>query len=543
MLTGQTWRECFDHDDRQRLVRAFTTTGTCAAGTPGTGTNPYNHTYAYSADGNLTRRVEGTTTINYSYPSAGAARPHAPTAVGGDSYSWTANGDLASRTVSGRTDTFTFDAERLLNLVHSPTGDTSFVYDADGARVLRRTPTGTTLYLDGHEITKPTSGSATAVRTYMVNGAPIAARGAGGVEFLATDNQGSVQLTVPFGATAPSKVRSYQPYGKPRTTDTTLTDRGWIGQFEDRSTALSYLNARYYDPVIGRFISPDPTFDPKRPQTINPYAYGLNSPTAFSDPSGLIPEECRNGELKCTYTGSGWKYSAPAHNSAPTDMCAPGSGGNAHPACVRAPKPPQLSLQGGGGGGGGGSFQSPSELEEAIANAENTLDVSEAGLKLCNNRGVCAKVTQFFEKSKLGKVANVLGGVGVAFQCLDTGLTSDECGRALLSEAFEYVPVAGQVWVVIKVLDIDLSKLPGQAKEFLTKVWHEFFDTENHTPQLTHDPEVVAEHGQPVGPSGSPNPNLTGTGLLVSSNGGGGDQGGAGCPLRNPRGVPHLPGC
>lgn len=40
MLNGQTWRECFGHDERQRLTRAFTTTGTCAAGTPGSGPNP-----------------------------------------------------------------------------------------------------------------------------------------------------------------------------------------------------------------------------------------------------------------------------------------------------------------------------------------------------------------------------------------------------------------------------------------------------------------------------------------------------------------------
>lgn len=509
-LNGQTSRECFDHDDRQRLVRAFTTTGTCAAGTPGTGANAYNHSYSYSADGNLTRRVEGSTTINYSYPAAGSARPHAPTAVGGDTYAWNATGDLASRTVAGRTETLTWDAERLLALVHGPNGDSSFVYDADGGRLLRRAPSGTTLYIDGHEITKPASGSTTAVRTYSFSGAPTATRTPAGVEFLATDNQGSVQLTVPIGATAPSKVRSYQPFGKPRSTDSTVTDRGWIGQFEDKSTSLNYLNARYYDSAIGRFISPDPLFDPKRPQTINPYAYGLNNPAAFSDPSGLIPEECRSGELRCTYTGTGWTYSAPSHNSAPTDMCAPGSGGNAHPACARAPRPPQLELQGGDGGGGG----STTDLEEAIANTETTLDVAELGLELCNDRGVCARVTQLFEKSQMPVLGNVAGGVGVVLQCVDTGLTSDECGRALLSEAFEYVPVAGQIWVVVKALDIDLAKLPGQARDFIVRVWNHFFDTENHAPPLTYDPDVTETRGgQPVLPNGGQIDNVTDCGV------------------------------
>ncbi|MFC5823457.1 hypothetical protein [Nonomuraea insulae] len=38
---------------------------------------------------------------------------------------------------------------------------------------------------------------------------------------------------------------------------------------------------------MGRFISPDPVFRQEVPQSLNPYAYGLNNPAAFADPSGL----------------------------------------------------------------------------------------------------------------------------------------------------------------------------------------------------------------------------------------------------------------
>ncbi|MFI9557754.1 RHS repeat domain-containing protein [Nonomuraea endophytica] len=291
-LAGQTWRECFDHDDLLRLTRAFTTTGTCADGTPDTGAGGFNHTYGYSVDGNLTRRVEGSATITYAYPAPGSPRPHAPTAVGGTSYTWNANGDLATRTTAGQTQALTWSPERQLTSL----AGTGFVYDADGNRLAR----GATRYIEGHEIS---GGSA--VRTYTFQGMPVATRTSASVEYLATDNQGSIQLTVPSGATAPNKVRTYQPYGKPRTSDTTATERGWIGQVEDKTTGLNYLNARYYDPGIGRFISPDPLFDVSRPQTVNPYAYGLNNPAAYSDPSGLIPDDCARGVIKCTTTSTG----------------------------------------------------------------------------------------------------------------------------------------------------------------------------------------------------------------------------------------------
>jgi RHS repeat-associated protein len=285
-LNGQSWRECYGHDDLRRLVRAYTTTGTCAAGTPGTGTAPYNHTYRYGVDGNLTARIEGGTPVNYTYPAAGAAHPHAPTAVGGDTYTWAATGELATRTVNGQAETFSWTAERQLASI-TGAGDSSFVYDADGQRVMRQTAAGRTLYIEGHEITASGSG-VTATRSYTFGDSLVATRSSTGVEYLATDNQGSVQLAVPTAATAPSRVRAYLPYGKERSaTGTAKTDRGWVGQFEDTSTGLAYLNARYYDPAIGRFISADPIFRPETPQTINPYAYGLNNPSSFTDPSGL----------------------------------------------------------------------------------------------------------------------------------------------------------------------------------------------------------------------------------------------------------------
>jgi hypothetical protein len=46
-------------------------------------------------------------------------------------------------------------------------------------------------------------------------------------------------------------------------------------------------NARYYNPVLGRFISADTIVpDPANPQDLNRYSYVNNNPTNYTDPTG-----------------------------------------------------------------------------------------------------------------------------------------------------------------------------------------------------------------------------------------------------------------
>ena len=68
------------------------------------------------------------------------------------------------------------------------------------------------------------------------------------------------------------------------------TDKKFTGQRLD-DTGLYYNGARYYDPIIGRFISPD-TVVPNvmNPQAFNRYSYVYNNPLRYVDPSGLIVE-------------------------------------------------------------------------------------------------------------------------------------------------------------------------------------------------------------------------------------------------------------
>ena len=67
-----------------------------------------------------------------------------------------------------------------------------------------------------------------------------------------------------------------------------LTSRGFTGQEEMDTWCLVNLNARLYDPSLGRMMSEDPVVaDPTSAQSFNGYSYVVNKPLALADPSGL----------------------------------------------------------------------------------------------------------------------------------------------------------------------------------------------------------------------------------------------------------------
>jgi RHS repeat-associated protein len=85
----------------------------------------------------------------------------------------------------------------------------------------------------------------------------------------------------------------YRPYGD---RDQRLDDhavslqnsRWYTGHQHDDVTGLTYMQARYYDPVIGRFTGVDPlAFRVQDPQSFNQYSYARNNPYKYVDPDGL----------------------------------------------------------------------------------------------------------------------------------------------------------------------------------------------------------------------------------------------------------------
>ncbi len=62
------------------------------------------------------------------------------------------------------------------------------------------------------------------------------------------------------------------------------TAKGFTGQYNDSVSGLDYYGSRYYDPVVGRFLSADVL--ESNLAGMDPYAYIGGNPETFSDPSG-----------------------------------------------------------------------------------------------------------------------------------------------------------------------------------------------------------------------------------------------------------------
>ena len=161
--------------------------------------------------------------------------------------------------------------------------------------------------------TSAVSATVLHVRTTPVTGLPTTA-----FEYLHRDHLGSVE-SVTDAVGLELKIQAYDPFGSRRESDWTRamtetertalageapqrTARGYTGHEHLERTGLIHMNGRVYDPVIGRFLSPDPIVaDASFSQSWNAYSYALNSPLSYSDPSGLAlvggcpPSLCSGG--------------------------------------------------------------------------------------------------------------------------------------------------------------------------------------------------------------------------------------------------------
>lgn len=140
--------------------------------------------------------------------------------------------------------------------------------------------------------------SMTIRKTYLAGGTPIAQRtvekeGAtvlkDELHFIYTDHLGSGNTLTDATGNVVHSARFY-PFGDLRGENETLgslTERGFTGHRENRDIGLTYMNARYYVPGIGRFASADTIVpDPIDPQSFDRYAYVVNNPIASTDPTG-----------------------------------------------------------------------------------------------------------------------------------------------------------------------------------------------------------------------------------------------------------------
>jgi RHS repeat-associated protein len=205
--------------------------------------------------------------------------------------------DSRGRATSRNSQTFTYDqAERLTQVGPNVA---SYRYDGHGRRtlitkgatrtvqvysqagqLLYETPADTNsdrIFIDGFE---PGTGNGSKRYIYLDNHL-IAEAGSNGVRYLHTDALGSPVASTNASGTITD--RSYHfPYG--RTVSPPQPGPGYTGHVTDTETGLSYMQARYYDPWAGRFLSTDPVAADAG--SFNRYWYANNSPYKFIDPDG-----------------------------------------------------------------------------------------------------------------------------------------------------------------------------------------------------------------------------------------------------------------
>lgn len=267
--------ESYDYDDLNRLVLID------------------RRRITYASNGNITS-IDGVGTMEYGAPD----RPYQITALYPESndqvpsrvqnVSYTCYSRPSILTEGGRSAAFTYDGE----------GNRVKMYVSDGS-----TPLLTRYYVGDRYEYDQTSGG-TKERFYLggdAYSAPMVFQRENGGDWVAynigRDYLGSItQITTLDGKIVANY--SYDPWGRLRDPETfeiyaageepeLFLGRGFTGHEHLTWFGLINMNARLYDPLLGRFLSPDPYVQaPDFTQNFNRYSYALNNPLRYTDESG-----------------------------------------------------------------------------------------------------------------------------------------------------------------------------------------------------------------------------------------------------------------
>ncbi len=194
-----------------------------------------------------------------------------------------ANGNMTTRTVSGSTYTLGYDYENRLTSV-SGAATATFTFDGDGNRVKSVVGSTTTLFVGSHY----ESSGGVITKYYLAGGAHLAMRKGSTFYWLLSDHLGSTsKVATSTGALHSQQL--YKAWGETRYTSGTLPTRyTYTGQYSYASDfGLVFYGSRFYDPLLGRFASPD-SIIPQNQGTLawDRYAYVNNSPLNYTDPTG-----------------------------------------------------------------------------------------------------------------------------------------------------------------------------------------------------------------------------------------------------------------
>ena len=259
--------------------------------------------HIYDASNRLTKQswynAGGTTTglltslnanlvgTSHSYTYGNSAWRDLLTAYGGNTITY--SGGNPTKYYDGST--FTWTQGRRLATAKVGSTNISYTYDMAGVRSSKTV--GSTKYdfttLSGL-VTRQTGGGKTIDFVYDENNQPLAMKYNNTLYYYVLNAQGDVVRIVNSSRSVVASY-TYDPWGKIISSSGTLADINplrYRGYYYDSETGFYYLQSRYYDPEIGRFINADSyaSTDATGLLSTNMFAYCENDPVNRSDPSG-----------------------------------------------------------------------------------------------------------------------------------------------------------------------------------------------------------------------------------------------------------------
>jgi RHS repeat-associated protein len=242
--------------------------------------------YSYDQNSNRTLATTSAGTVNGTYDAQDRLLTY-----GTASYAYTANGELASKTVGSQVTTYQYDALGNLTTVTLPNGTAiSYIIDADSYRVGKEVNglvVAGFLY-DGARLVAQLDASNQVVSQFVYGsriGSPEYMISGGVTYRIFADYLGSLRLVVNSSTGAIAQRMDYDEFGNViNDTNPGFQPFGFAGGLYDADTKLVRFDTRDYDASTGRWTAKDTErFDGG---DTNLYGYVLNDPVNLVDPSG-----------------------------------------------------------------------------------------------------------------------------------------------------------------------------------------------------------------------------------------------------------------
>jgi RHS repeat-associated protein len=377
-------------------------------------------TYGYDTNGNRTSLSNPSGMVIGGYDDQDRLLSY-----GGASFTYTANGELETKTVANDTTRYTYDVLGNLTKVRQPNGTTvEYVVDAQNRRIGKKINGVLVrgfLYVDqlapvaeldanGSVISRFVFATQATVPDFIVRDTAVFR--------VVTDHLGSVRLVVNVSTGSVVQRIDYDEFGRVvQNTNPGFQPFGFAGGLYDEGTGLVRFGARDYDSQLARWTAKDPVGFSSG--ATNLYSYVGGDPINERDPTGLWPEEPLS-------LGSGWTARVDYFNES----------GIAKYEIHVANGGVDVGILGPKGWIGRHSFEAGVQpnMPREIANRLNGLNVSEA--RRFGFLGRAGSSKPFFSRDFAG-FARGVRSAGIALSILDilsAAARAISCGRSLLDQ-------------------------------------------------------------------------------------------------------------